>query len=173
MNKWLSLILAACLSFPLAAQDNNLQEAPGYVDFEALSSVYGEPRVMVNISGFLLKFMAAASKKEDPEAAALMRSLDAVRVNVYSTDGQLAAAQEQIASVKTILEKDGWQPVVQVKESDEEVQIFMKADDAGMQGLSVMTVNTEEAVFVNIIGDIDPSQLSMVMDQIDVDFDGE
>jgi hypothetical protein len=102
-----------------------------------------------------------------------MRSLDAVRVNVYSTDGQLAAAQEQIASVKTILEKDGWQPVVQVKESDEEVQIFMKADDAGMQGLSVMTVNTEEAVFVNIIGDIDPSQLSMVMDQIDVDFDGE
>ncbi len=173
MNRWLILILTACLSFPLAAQDNKLQEAPGYVDFDTLNSVYGEPRVMVNISGFLLKFMAAASKKENPEAAALMRSLDAVRVNVYSTDGQLAPAREQIASVSRILEKAGWQPVVQVRESDEEVQIFMKADDTGIQGLSVMTVNAEEAVFVNIIGEIDPSQLNMVMDQINVDIDAE
>ena len=63
--------------------------------------------------------------------------------------------------------------MVQVKEEGEEVQIFMKGDDSGMQGLTVMTVNEEEAVFINIIGEIDPSQLDMVMKNIDLDMGGD
>jgi hypothetical protein len=141
---------------------------PGFVNFESLSDFYGEPRVMINISGFLLKFMAAASKN-DPEAAEVMRNLKGVRVNVYNTEGIMTPALEQIARVKAVLDKSGWQPVVQVKESREEVQIFMKANDVGMQGLTVMKVDGQEAVFVNIVGEIDPSQLSGVMNHIQVD----
>ena len=172
MKKWLTLLLAACLSFPLAAQGDELEALPGYVDFDKLSEVYGEPRVMININGFLLKFIAMASK-EDPEAARVLRNLQGIRVNVYDTEGLMAPAQEQIATVKAMLEKANWQPAVQVKEPGEEVQIFMKADESGMQGLTVMTVNEEEAVFINILGNIDPSQLDAVMNHIDLDGDDD
>ncbi|MEP5766678.1 MAG: DUF4252 domain-containing protein [Halieaceae bacterium] len=175
MNKFIMLLLAACLSAPVIAQDNDMQSLPGYVNFGELEEFYGEPRVMININGFLLKFMsaAAAASKNDQEAALLMRNLDGVRVNVYDTVGKLEPAKEQIATVKKVLQKAGWQPVVQVKKTDEEVQIFMKGDDGGMQGLTVMTVNTEEAVFINILGEIDPTQLNAVMAQLNVDVDVE
>jgi hypothetical protein len=173
MKKWLILILASCLSFPVVAQDMDLESQPGFVDLGELGEVYGEPRVMININGFLLKFMAMAASHDDPQAAAVLKDLQGIRVNVYETDGVLSPAKEQIAAVKGVLQKLNWQPVVQVKEEGEEVQIFMKGDDSGMQGLTVMTVNEEEAVFINIIGEIDPSQLDMVMKNIDLDMGGD
>jgi hypothetical protein len=171
MNKVLALCLATLVCLPVSAQESGMQSLPGYVDFGALDSVYGEPRVRINISGTLLKFMAAVSKKEEPQAAALMQNLDGVRVNVYSTAGQAGAAIDRIASVKKILLADTWEPIVQVKESAEEVQIFVKTDAEQMQGLTVMTANEEEAVFINILGAMDPAHLQVVMDQLNTNVD--
>ena len=64
----------------------------------------------------MLKFMSAAASVDEPEAAALMRNLKGIRVNVYPTGGDIGPAKEQIARVKTVLQKSAWQPVVQVKE---------------------------------------------------------
>jgi len=147
-----------------------MKSLPGYVDFGALDSVYGEPRVRVNIGGTLLKFMGAVIK-DDPEAAALMRNLEGVRINVYSTSGQVDPAIEQIARVREVLRREAWEPIVQVKENAKEVQIFIKANEAGMQGLTVMTVDSEEAVFINILGEIDPTKLKILMDQLNTDVD--
>jgi len=168
MKNWTALFLAACLSFPVSAQETDLSQLPGFINFASLSEVYGEPRVMINISGFLLKFMAMAAK-DDPQASEVMRNLQAVRVNVYNTAGIMTPALEQIANVKAMLNKDGWQPVVQVTKDSEEVQIFMKGNETDMQGLTVMTVDAKEAVFINILGEIDPSQVSSVMNRINVD----
>ena len=170
MKKLLVICLVALIGLPAYAQQSNLQSMPGYVDFGALDSVYGEPRVRINLSGTLLKFMAALSK-EDPEAAALMQNLDGVRINVYSTGGEVQAAMEQISSIKKILVDDAWEPIIQVRESAEEVQIFIKTDNDHMQGLTVLTVNEEEAVFINILGAIDPGQLQVVMDQLNTNID--
>ena len=160
--------LAALLSFSVAAQEDELKALPGYVDFGQLDSVYGEPKVRINIGGFLLGFVAAAAK-EDPEAAALMKGLEGVRISIYSTGGKVAPAMEHLTQVKTMLQGQNWEPIVQVNEQGEQVQIFMKADGEGMQGLTVMAVNGEEAVFLNILGSIDPDQLGKVMEQFDVD----
>lgn len=170
MKRWLlALTLILILFSPsLSAESEGIDSMPGYVDFSALQDVYGEPRVMINISGFLLQFMSAAASAEDPQAAALMRNLEGVRVNVYDTAGMMTPALEQIAAVKTLLQKESWQPVIQVKEAGEEVQIFMKGDDQGMQGLTVMTVNEEEAVFINILGEINPDQLDEVMSNLNI-----
>jgi hypothetical protein len=40
-----------------------------------------------------------------------------------------------------------------------------------MEGLTVMAVNDEEAVFINIIGQLDPEQLGAVMNSFDIDID--
>lgn len=166
------VVLAMALSWPAFGQESELQAMPGYIDFGALESVYGEPRVMINIGGALLKFMAAASR-DDPEAAALMRDLKGVRVSVYPTDGKMGPALEQVVKVRKLLSGANWQPVVQVQETGEQVQIFMKSEGDVMQGLTVMAVDAEEAVFINILGSIDPEQMSKVMDKLSVDVDLE
>jgi hypothetical protein len=158
----------AALAMPLAAQEDELKDMPGYVDFGSLEAVYGEPKVMVNIGSFLLGFMSQATKS-DPEAAELMAGLKGVRINIYSTEGQVQPAMEQLNSVKSMLTSQNWEPIVQVKEDGENVQIFMKADGKGMQGLTVMAVDGNEAVFLNILGSIDPDKLGEVMNKFDVD----
>lgn len=162
--------LAALLALPALAQEDELKALPGYVDFGSLEAVYGEPKVRVNIGGFLLSFMSQAAK-DDPEAAALMSGLEGVRINIYATDGETAPAMDQLNDVKSMLSSQNWEPIVQVNEDGENVQIFMKADGDGMQGLTVMAVNAEEAVFLNILGSIDPDKLGQVMGQFDVDVD--
>ncbi len=178
MNKLIQPILrtiavgatALLLALPVAAQEDELKAMPGYVDFGSLEAVYGEPKVMVNIGGFLLSFMSQATK-DDPEAAALMEGLEGVRINIYSTEGEVMPAMEQINEVKRMLSDQNWEPIVQVNEEGENVQIFMKADGEGMQGLTVMAVDANEAVFLNILGSIDPNKLGEVMEQFDVDMD--
>ena len=139
-----------------------------YFDFAALTAIYGEPRVMINLSPGLLQLMAVASR-EEPDAAQLMSSLDGVRVNVYTTGGATGPAMTQVSAVQKELAAKNWEPVVQVKEPDEMVQIFMKTRDNDIQGLVVMAVDDEEAVFLNIRGNINPAELGTVMKQLDMD----
>ncbi|WP_191621342.1 DUF4252 domain-containing protein [Marinihelvus fidelis] len=169
-GKALVTLAVLVLSAPAAAQEDALKDLPGYVDFGELQSFYGEPKVMINIGGMLLSFMTAATK-DDPEATELLNGLKGIRVNVFETGGELAPAMDQLQQVKNLLAGQNWEPIVQVNEDDEQVQIFMKADGEGMQGLTVMAVNAEEAVFVNILGQIDPEKIGEVMEKFDVEID--
>jgi len=47
----------------------------------------------------------------------------------------------------------------------------MKAVDGNMEGMTVMVVDEEEAVFVNVIGQLNPAELAQVMDKFDVNVD--
>lgn len=170
MKKWMIAALAAILAAPVAAQEDALKDLPGYVSFGELSSVYGEPKVMINIGGTILRFVGAAAK-DDPEAQAILQNLKGVRINVYATGGDSTAALEQVTRVKGMLKGGGWEPIVQVNEDGEQAQIFMKIAGDKMEGLTVMAVDDEEAVFINIIGQLDPAQLSAVMDNFDIDID--
>lgn len=170
MKTLMTALLAALISLSVSAQTADMKTMPGYVDLGSLDAIYGEPRVMINLGGSLLKLMAMASK-EDPEAAQMIKGLDGIRINVYPTQGNLAPAIAQLEKVKSLLQADDWEPVVQVKESDEQVQIFMKTENDVMQGLAVMAVNDEEAVFLNILGEIDPAKVGAVMNQLNVDVD--
>ncbi len=60
---------------------------------------------------------------------------------------------------------------MQVNEEDEQVMIYMKMDGDNMEGLTVMVVDEEEAVFVNVIGQLNPAELGKVMETLDVDMD--
>jgi len=175
MNKWMKTALASLLglvlALPAAAQEDALKDLPGYVDFGIFPSIYGEPKVMINLGGSILKFVGGMSE-DNPETAALLSQLKGVRINVYSVEGGSAdAALQQIAQVKTMLQSSSWEPIVQVNEDGEQAQIFIKLSGDVIEGLTVMAVDEEEAVFINIIGQLQPDQLSQVMDNFDIDID--
>ena len=74
-------------------------------------------------------------------------------------------------AVKSDLQSDDWEPVVQVNDGGEHVQIFLKINGDVIDGLVLMAVDSEEAVFINVLGSLDPMQLSQVMENFDVDID--
>ena len=166
----LSLVVGLLVAWPAVAQEDALKGLPGYVDFGELQGVYGEPKVMINLGGSILKFVGGMTK-DDPQAAALLDNLTGVRINVYSTGGNPEAALQQVSQVKTLLQSGNWEPIVQVNEEGEQAQIFIKLSGELMEGLTVMAVDEEEAVFINIIGQLDPAQLSQVMKNFDIDID--
>ena len=168
------IITAVCtfMAFPAWAQEDALKDLPGFVDFGEMHSIYGEPKVNISIGGTLLNFVGAMAKNEDPEAAAIFNKLKGVRVNVYNTEGEGAgAALDEVSRVKNTMKAANWEPIVQVNEDDEQVQIFIKINGENMEGLTLMAVDDEEAVFINVIGQLDPNELSQVMDNFDIDIE--
>ena len=161
-------VITMLLALSAVAQEDELKTMPGYVAFESLDEVYGEPKVRVNVGGFLLSLMSKAAKN-DPEAAAILEGLEGVRINVYSTGGEVAPAIDQLQNAKNMLSNQNWEPIIQVNEDRQNVQVFIKANGEGVQGLTVMAVDADDAVFVNILGSIDPENLGAIMDQFDVD----
>lgn len=160
--------LTAMLALPAMAQEDALKDFPGYVEFGELNSVFGEPTVQVAVGESLLGLIGSLSASQDPEAAELFKRLNGVRVNVYETSQMADGAVDYVKDVSSQLSGLGWESVVTVNSADEQVRIFMKIEEDKVLGITVMAVEENEAVFVNVIGDINPAQLGKVMDNFDI-----
>lgn len=167
----LTVILTAMLALPAMAQEDALKAFPGYVDFGDLGNIFGEPTVQISVGASLLSLVGSLSASEDPEAAEMFKRLNGVRVNVYENTEVTAEGLDLVKDVSSQLSGSGWESVVTVNSEEEQVRIFMKIDDDVVQGITVMVVEATEAVFVNVIGDINPAELEKVMDNFDVDID--
>ena len=161
--------LTALLAFPVMAQEDALKDYPGYVDFGELSDIFGEPTVQIAVGSSLLGLVGALSAQEDPEAAELFKRLNGVRVNVFEHTEVSEEGIEFVKDASSKLSSMGWESVVTVNSEDEQVRIFMKINEDMVQGITVMVVEATEAVFVNVIGDLNPAELEKVMDNFDVD----
>ena len=164
-------ILIALLALPAMAQEDALKAFPGYVDFGELNSIFGEPTVQISIGASLLGLVGTLSAEEDPEAAELFRKLNGVRVNVFETESMAEGAVDLVKNISGSLSQKGWEPVVTVNSAEEQVRVFMKLNGETVDGITVMAVEDNEAVFVNVIGDINPAELDRVMKNLDVEID--
>ncbi len=166
------IILITSLVDTSTAYASDITQERGYVDFSNLDSVYGEPKVMVNLNKTMLGFISKINMA-DPDSAELISKLKAVRVQIYSIKNDDQPALDLIAKVsKDILTKN-WLPIVSVNEEGEKVKVFTKITDDIMDGLVVMVINskrkTREAVFINIVGEIDPAQINRVTESLNID----
>jgi len=171
MNKFLTGLFCMLVTLPVIAQEDELKDLPGYVDFGDLSATYGEPKITINLGGTMLNFVGMMSSAESPETSDLISKLKGIRVQIYNTDDNVDAAKSQYSKVKGNLKGSGWEPVVQVNDEDEQVLVYMKMKEGNMEGMTVMVVDEDEAVFVNIIGQLNPAELGRVMETFDVNVD--
>jgi hypothetical protein len=158
-----------------ASPDEDYKKLPGYVDFE---SVVGdmEATVEVYLKGSLLVLAREAVKTDDPELGELLSKIDYIHVQVFPMEGRFAKQLEQkTAEIAKLLDKKGWELTVRVREDEEQVHVYVlpgKKDD--IAGLVVMAVEEgDEAVFVNIVGSINPAEIGRIgrtfhIDSIDV-----
>ena len=178
MKKLLSAVIffTSSLFISSSAFANDITQERGYVDFANLDSEYGEPKVMVNLNKTMLGFISKINMS-DPEASELISKLKAVRVQIYNMTDNDQPALDLIAKVSEDIQTKDWLPIVTVNEKDEKVRVFTKITNDIMDGLVVMVINNSEsqeereAVFINIVGEIDPAQINKVTESLNIDID--
>lgn len=171
----IAMVLALVAGFPAIAADQAADAHPGYADFGDLSGLSGvEPSVEISLGPALIRFVAAATRNEDSELADTLSKLRAIRVNVFEIpEDRVDSVSARAAEISRKLERGAWEPAVKVRGRQGSVNMYMKVDAEGVvQGMVVMMVEPgEDAVFLNIVGEIDPEQLGRVANKFGVSID--
>lgn len=144
----------------------------GYADLDSLGMMDTDRVINLSLGPTVLHF-AARYIDDDPEVRDLLRSLDGVRVRIYEIDGDASKVAGRMQNMSTRLQDDGWEPVMLVSQEDEQVHMLMRMVDGQIRGMTVLVMDgSEEAVIVNLMGEIDPAQFTDVMVALDVDAGG-
>lgn len=170
MHKPILLVLALLLSAP-AAFAAPQPAPPGSVPFDELGLFPREKlSVEINLGGPLLRLVAAATRREDPQFSALITSLREIRVQVFPlASADESAVRTRIGRATRWLEDHGWAATVKVREKDEETFIYMKEADGKVEGLTLLSLQPGvEAVLINIVGRLDPDQLGRLGEGLDI-----
>lgn len=157
----LLLLLTACgITAPRSNDGFANLDSPGMSETDRTMSLSLGPTVL----RFAARFM-----DDDPETQALLRSLDGVRIRTYESHGDTERIAQNLMHMGSKLDKDGWQPVMLVKEEGDLVQMYAKHSVSGIQGLTIVSADGDEVVVVNVMGDIQPRYYSDVMVALDVE----
>ena len=126
----------------------------------------------IELPANLLCLAAQVAEKNQPDAGQLLSGLQQVRVYVVGLDdSNRAEVQKRTQTIRQELLAKGWQRIVGVQEKSEEVGIYLKmADKGAIQGLVATVLDgKDQAVFVNVVGDIKPEQLAALGDHLKLD----
>jgi hypothetical protein len=167
-----AMLLALFLSVMLLAQDDLIKKNPGYYDFGDLSSFdNGEEGAEINIEEHLIKMVAKMSVNEDKQLAELLNGLKLIKVNTFQVNDQNRNdIKKKISSVQSSLSGNKWDKIVRIKEKGEDMSVFLKTDrNNKINGLVVAGIMEKgQAVFVNIVGDIDLEAIGKLGDKFDI-----
>ena len=169
-----SSLAAATLSLALTTFASAAETQSGAIDIgQLMPSAKGE-FVEINLSSAMLKFAARIAARQEPEAAELIRNLKSIRVNVVGLDdSNRDSTIEQIEGVRRKLEAQGWTKMVTVREKNggDNVDVHvMQRGEESIDGLVVTVLDKKgEAVFVNIVGNINADQIAQIADKFDIE----
>jgi hypothetical protein len=166
------LVLACATLFISACGITAPKSNDGYADLESLGMRDTDRVMSISIGPALLHF-AARYIDDEPETRDLLRSLEGVRIRIYEIDGDAHRVARRIYTMSEHLQEDGWQPVLLVRERDEETHMLLRMENDRISGMIVLVTDGEsEAVIVNLMGEIKPEQFGDVMVALDVDAPG-
>jgi hypothetical protein len=160
------------LSTAIFAQKKDYSDEPGYVNFGNLSDFESEEMVTeVILESHLLKMVSKLAKNEDMELSELIGGLKLIKVNVFEVNkGNENEITDRIVSIDKRLMSEGWDRIVKSKSREESAYVFIKTEsEDNIYGLVVMAVERSgEAVFVNIVGDINLETIGKLGAKFDI-----
>ena len=166
------LLLAIAASFFFSGGGitaSGLHSHAGYADID--SPYWWQADSEVNLSLGPLAIGTARwviDEDEEPEIDALLDDVDGIRVSVYKVEDNSEIFKDNFAETQANLRADGWQHIVRVNddESTDYSLMFIKSNGEVIDGLVVLSLSDDEAVFVNVIGNIHPDSFDPIMDQV-------
>ena len=157
----------------LYAQDAEVLDHPGYVDFSTLSNIAGdEPNVEVSLKAPLLNLITNILKNNDEQAADFISTLLSVNVRVFESSMlDTDRIAETMSEIARNLDAQQWERVVRVRDNAEHVDVYFRLSDNAdvIYGIAIMVVESNETVMINIVGDISPDDISAIGARFDID----
>ena len=146
------------------------RSSDGYADLDSLG-VFDTDRTMnLSFGPTLLHFAARMTAEDEPETADMLRDLDGVRIRIYEIDGDAERVAQRIEAMSERLRQDRWEPVMLVREEEEQVHMLLRTREHRIQGLILIASDgTSEAVVINLMGELNPEHFSDVMVALNVD----
>ena len=136
--------------------------AQSYFDFDRLPAMPDAPSVQIDLNAAMLGIAAAAAAAKDPAIAELLAGVEGVRVRAYPSVEDTAAVSSFIADASTLLERDGWERAVFVRDGAHDVRVYARMDGDTMDGLTIMALAEQGAAFVNVMGRISAQQVGRI-----------
>lgn len=171
INVFIFVIMAASM-LVLNAQKKDYSKEPGYIDYGDLSALESEDTgTEVYLEEHLLKMVAKMASNEDQNLSSLIGDLKLVRVNRFEIDSKNEAKiKSKIATIEKELVSKNWDKIVRHKSKGESADIYIKTvNDSKVCGLVVMSyTGSKEAVFVNILGNIDMDKIGRLSEKFDI-----
>ncbi len=168
----LSAIVFYIAVIPALAQKADIQKDPGYIDFGDMSGLESDEMVTeVLIEENLLKLVSKFTGEDEPELSKLLAGLKMVKVNVFGvTEGNESKIQSKMNTLESSLNNKKWDRIVRVKEKGELTNVYVKYDgNEEIIGLLVMAFESSgEAVFVNIVGNINLETIGKLGKKFDI-----
>lgn len=161
----LALTLSAC-----GITAGSLRGDPGYASLDYPGWREADREFGFSLGPLPLKFAAwVIDHDDDPELAAILRELKGVRIRIYEIQGDRQGVFKRIVESGRRLEQAGWDRLVTVNDDDESILVMVKVDSSKISGMAVLSADGDEAVFVNMIGNIRPEFFNDILDSVDVD----
>ena len=169
-RKYLFIIITL-LTFGVYAQEDYSRE-PGYFDFGDLTVFEkGDGVTEVFLESNILNMVAAITEDEEPELSTMLSGLKLVKVNVFEvSEKNESALKDRIDGLNKKLTSQKWDRIVRSRGGDEIVNVYIKTSGkSNIDGLVVTTIENEgEAVFVNIVGNIDLKKIGKLGAKFDI-----
>ncbi|HEX6198798.1 MAG TPA: DUF4252 domain-containing protein [Thermoanaerobaculia bacterium] len=151
----------------------SLQGVPGFVDFSELGvEAPGELTLRVALHGPLLRMVAEVTRGEEPGFAELIDKLQGIFAQIYEVPaGRREALERQVRETTRLLERRGWQTVVEVHDPGGDTS-YLQVRTAGerIQGLAVVFIEPDGSTgFINVVGDITPEEVGRIGRTFDID----
>jgi hypothetical protein len=164
---------AAALAAMITVTAHASEKTAGIVDFGKFTpSGSGGQFVEVNITSNLIAMISRLTKTSEPEIANLIEGIKTIRVNVIGlTDDNREEIQERMKGIRTQLDTQGWERLVTVQQQQQDVGVHLKLrGQEAVEGLVVTVMQgTKEAVFINIVGNIQPENLAIIGERFNID----
>jgi hypothetical protein len=156
-----SLLVGGCgVTAPHSSEGYADLDSLGFADTDTTMTLSLGPAVLHRAAGFI---------EDDPEIRELLLNLEGVRVRTYRiVDGQERVAG-RIDKMSKKLEKQGWEPVITVQEGGDRTRMLVRIHAQKIAGLTVFTLDSTEAVIVNVMGDLSPELFTDAMIALQVD----
>jgi hypothetical protein len=167
------MVFAAVTTADAKKKKTDYTKHPGYIDFAA-SEFFGVDyaKIEVNLNENMIKLVIQFLPDEERELKDMLAGLKLVRVEVYERKrGFDERFETELAKAAKELDEKDWERIVRVRERDEQAYVYVKPSDnyEWIRGVVVLAMEDDEAVFVNIVGDIKPEDISRIGDHFDID----
>ena len=166
----ISLCALSCLmALPVAAAEEAAHDRAD-IDFGTFTPPEDGTFVEVRISKGLLNMATRIAQDSEPEMARILGGLKSIRVNVIECDEKhQAEIKARVYDIRSQLDARQWERVVNVREGEEDVGVYVKINgDEAIEGLVVTVISGDEAVLVHVDGRIRPEELAQVGERLNI-----